>query len=799
MKFTVGWLRDYLDFNFNVEELCNKLTEIGLEVENVSDPTNNLEKFLVVKIDKLHPHPNADKLSLCEVSTGKDNLKIVCGAKNAKKGLLTVLAPVGTKIYPGTNDEFVIKRSRIRGEESFGMLCSEEELGLSDSSEGIIELSSKINVGQKFSDYLDDEHICIEIAITPNRVDCASVYGVARDLAASGFGNLKKKAIVKIDNLVNLKINLKNELKNDDCPKFSLRLIKNVKNSDSSLKIQKRFLKSDIKLISTLVDITNYITTDYCRPLHVFDFDKIKGDITIRHSKKGEKFTGLDGEGYILDDNMIVICDDSGVISLAGILGGLSTACDHNTKNVLIESAYFIPDSIASTGRKLNIQSDARYRFERGIDPESVTDGLEIASEMIIKECGGEASNIISDSVEINSSNFIEIEKTYFIEMLGVEISEKFIEEKFQKLGCRVKKNEKIFNVKPPSWRGDLKIKEDLVEEIARLYGLENIPSKELKFSDEDQEHKTSAFQKIRNKIRKLLVSRGVFETITWSFTDCSLETLIRGNENLLKIKNPISSDLSCLRSSLLPNLFNVIRKNNNKDIEDLAIFEIGPIFYGKEPGEQDDYLCVIKSGRVNKKNWLEKQRSFDFFDIKADLSATLKCFNVNIENCKFSRDTKSYYHPGKSGSLEFGGKEICFFGEINPSIQNNLGLDNKIFTYELNISELFKFYKIKSNSKKKLDASSFQASKRDFSFEINEDIFSSEVISTIKKINKELIKNVSIFDQYEGEKIKYGKKSLSFEVIIQSDTKTLTESEINEISERIISEVKKKFDAEQR
>ena len=289
-----------------------------------------------------------------------------------------------------------------------------------------------------------------------------------------------------------------------------------------------------------------------------------------------------------------------------------------------------------------------------------------------------------------------------------------------------------------------------------------------------------------------MLVSRGVFETITWSFTDCSLETLIRGNENLLKIKNPISSDLSCLRSSLLPNLFNVIRKNNNKDIEDLAIFEIGPIFYGKEPGEQDDYLCVIKSGRVNKKNWLEKQRSFDFFDIKADLSATLKCFNVNIENCKFSRDTKSYYHPGKSGSLEFGGKEICFFGEINPSIQNNLGLDNKIFTYELNISELFKFYKIKSNSKKKLDASSFQASKRDFSFEINEDIFSSEVISTIKKINKELIKNVSIFDQYEGEKIKSGKKSLSFEVIIQSDTKTLTESEINEISERIISEVKK-------
>ena len=798
MKFTVGWLKDYLEFDYSVSDLCNKLTDIGLEVEKVLDPSENLKNFKIAKIIKKSPHPNADKLSLCEVLDGNENLQIVCGANNARENLITVLAPVGTIIFPGKKNEFKIGKSKIRGEESNGMLCSEEELGLSDSSEGIIELNENYNIGDKYSQYINDEDIMIEIAITPNRVDCAGVYGIARDLSAADFGKLKKKKITKVKSKFKTEIKLVNKLKDSDCPNFSVRLIKNVENKNSSASLIKRFEKTDLKVISSLVDITNFITVDFCRPLHVFDYDKIQGDLIIRHSKKGEKFLGLDDENYQLDDGMIVICDDSGVISLAGILGGKRTACDHKTKNVLVESAYFLPASIIKSGRKLNIQSDARYRFERGIDPNSVEEGIEYASEMILKICGGEPGSIVTDGQRIDSNNNIKIDKTFFDKVLGIKISNQFIRDKLNKIGCKFSGNENLV-VTPPTWRSDIKIKEDLVEEIARLYGLERIPSIPFDLQNNTNQKKTSNIQVLRNKIKKLLVSRNFFEIITWSFTDEKIHKLFDETESFLKIRNPISSELSCMRSNLLPNIISAIKKNINKNLNNFSFFELGPVFLGKEPKQQFENICLVRSGKINEKSWIDKERNLDFFDIKADLSSVLNCLEMNIENFDVIRSSKSYYHPGKSGSLSISDETVGFFGEMNPFILNSFNIKDKLVAFELNLTKLLKFYKKKEKSKKPLIASQYQLSKRDFSFEFDKNIFSLEVIKLIKNTNNKLIKDVKVFDSYEGEKINKEKKAVGFQVTIQSDEKTLTDDEINEISEKIISKVKNKYDAKLR
>ena len=438
MKFTVGWLKDYLDFDCSLIQLSHKLTSIGLEVENIKIPITDPDKFIVCKVIKVEKHPNADKLKVCDVSDGKDNYNIVCGAENVKNGLITVLAKEGAIIYNQTEKEFKISKSKIRGIQSNGMLCSEEELGIEEKSTGIIELNDSYQVGKSFSDYVSDEDVEVEIAITPNRVDCAGVYGIARDLSASGLGKLKELKVEDIKSTQKSIIKIENRLKDTDCPQFFLREVKNISNTDSPDWMLKRFKMTGIKIISCLVDITNYINFDLCRPLHVFDADKIQGDIVIRHSKKGEKFIGLDDQEYILDDNMIVICDENKIISLAGILGGKSSCCDRETKNILIESAYFLPDSISSTGRKLNIQSDARYRFERGIDPESTENGINLASRMITKLCGGDLCEIIKDNSSIKKDQSIEISSNFINQILGTNLNDKLIQEKLVKIGCLI-------------------------------------------------------------------------------------------------------------------------------------------------------------------------------------------------------------------------------------------------------------------------------------------------------------------------------------------------------------------------
>ena len=798
MKFTLGWLRDYLEFDLPVSELCERLTSIGLEVEDFFDPQKKYKNFVIAQIKEINSHPNADKLKLCKVFDGKKELEIVCGASNVKKNMFVALAKEGAIIKPGEKNQFQIQKNKIRGIESNGMLCSEEELGLSESSDGIMELDGSCNVGENFGNYLNEEELFIDISLTPNRADCASVYGIARDLNASGLGKLKQKIIPNIKPDFETKLDLENRLKDSGCPQFSVRLIKDVENINSSNFIVKRFKNSDLKVISALVDTTNFINIDYCRPLHVFDYDKIEGKIVIRYSKKGEKFFGLDDCEYTLDDGMIVICDDKKIISLAGVLGGKETACDEKTKNVLIESAFFNPDDIAFAGRKLNIISDARYRFERGIDPDSVIPGLELATEMILKTCGGKSGTIVSDGIFKSEPNRINVDIINFAEILGISIDKKFIIEKLKMLGCSVESKNQSLVVLPPTWRSDIKIKEDLIEEIARLYGYEKIPSKEMEIS-KNLGRTTNEIQKIRKKIRTLLVSRNITEIISWSFANEKIEKLLSARSDIIKIQNPISTELSCLRSNLVGNLLTVIKNNTKKYSKNISIFELGPIFTGCKPGEQKDFVSVIRSGNSYQKNWLEKNKSFDLFDIKADFNAVLKVFGFNSSQISFSKQSKDFYHPGKSGSILIGKESIGFFGEIHPEVLDFFSIKEKTVAFEINLTKMMNYHKPKNISKKEIKVSQYQSSSRDFSFEIKQEIFASDLISTIRKIDKELIKEVLVFDNYDGDNIKSGYRAIALSVTIQSDHKTLKDDEINDISEKIVNQINLKFDAKQR
>ena len=794
MKFTVGWLKDYLDFDCSLLQLSHKLTSIGLEVENIRSPITDPDKFIVCEVIRIEKHPNADKLKICDVSDGKDNYTIVCGAQNVKNGLITVLAKEGAIIYNLNENEFKISKSKIRGIESNGMLCSEEELGIEEKSTGIIELNETYEVGKSFSDYVSDEDIEIEIAITPNRVDCAGVYGIARDLSASGLGKLKELKVENINSSRKSIIKIDNKLKDKDCPQFFLREVKNVSNTESPDWMLKRFRMTDIKIISCLVDVTNYINFDICRPLHVFDADKIEGNIIIRHSKKGEKFLGLDDQEYILDDNMIVICDENKIISLAGILGGKNSCCDHKTKNILIESAYFLPDSISSTGRKLNIQSDARYRFERGIDPESTKNGINLASKMITELCGGELCEIINDNTSIKQERSIQISSDFINQILGTKLNNEVIKEKLLKIGCLIENKNSIFLVTPPSWRQDISIKEDLVEEVARLYGYDSIENEPMNIKKR-LTNIANINQKSKKKIKEVLVSRNINEIINWSFVNKEWE-IIFGNKDPIEIENPISSEQSVLRSNLVGGLLSVVKKNNNKGKQTVSIFEFGPTFSHDKKILQRDYIVVMRSGMMTEKSWVEKDREFDVFDIKEDLIEVLKVLDFKERSIKFTNEENKYYHPGKSCIVEYGNQLVGSFGEVHPLIKKKFGIKNNVCMFELNFSNLSNLLKNKIDSKKEFLKLLYQSSVRDFSFYIDKKLSCGDIVDHIYSVDLKLIKRVKIFDNYDQGS---SERAIGVEVVIQSNEKTLSEKEINNLSDKIIKTVEDKFNAKLR
>ena len=796
MIITYSWLKEHLNTKASEAKTMEQLTSIGLEVEGIKENKGELNEFKIAKILKSEKHPNADKLKVCDVTLdGKKVIKVVCGAPNAREGLLTIYAPPGATI-PKSN--LKLKVAKIRGIESSGMLCSESELNLSTESDGIIELKNKDSeIGKSY--FKNKVEKTIDISITPNRADCLGVRGIARDLAASGFGSLIKikKKLLKQSFTQPIKVSISKD-KNQGCLAFGSCYIKNINNKESPSWLKNKIIALGLKPISAVVDITNYVMFDLNRPLHAYNADKINKEIIVRNSKSGESFEALDSKNYKLQKDMCVISDKSGVLGLGGIIGGTSTSTELDTKNILLESAYFLPTSVRKTSRLLNINTDAKYRFERGIDPNSIKDGLEIAVALIVKICGGSASkfSIVGSAVQKNKVITLDVKK--FKKVIGIIISNIEANKILTSLGCKIKNSKKILKVEIPTWRPDITQDIDLIEELIRIKGFDKI---ELIEPEKKRSKDTLSFsQKLFHLSQRALASKGYLEAITWSFTDSKIDKQLAKGETEIKIFNPISSDLDVLRRSVFSNLIIHLKKNQDRGYEDLSFFEVGPVFFGKNPGEQQIVVGGLRSGLVSRKSWLEKSRNVDVFDIKSDVIRTLIDLGLEESDLFVSDNTKNCYHPGRSGSVNLKsekGPHLAYFGELHPAIITNLDFKEKnIFGLEIFLKNIPKPNKKVRVNKKNYITSDFQKSERDFAFVVDKFFKVGELEDIIKKIDDSIIKKVITFDVFEGQNIPEGKKSVAINVVIQSQDKTLTESDLDQISQKIINTVKEKTGA---
>ena len=787
MITSLSWLKNHLATKANLNQIVKRLTEIGLEVENIKSSNDNLDNFIICKIVKSQKHPNADRLILCDVDVGTGNIvKVVCGAQNARDGLFAVYAPPGTFI-PKT--KMKLKVAKIRGIESNGMLCSGYELDQSSNKEGIIELNKKEkNIGDKY--FKSGGEKTMDISITPNRPDCLGVRGIARDLASSGLGQLKKQLSIKINQKFKqpIKVSIGKE-KDQGCAIFGSVYIRNVQNKESPNWLKNKIISLGLKPISAIVDATNYVMFDLNRPLHAYDADKINKEIIVRNSKKGESFEALDNKKYTLQNNMCAISDKSGVLGLGGIIGGTRSGTEFSTKNILLESAYFYPSSVRKTAKILNIDTDARYRFERGIDPNSIQLGLELGMCMILDLCGGEASKLSIVGKLKDKGEIIDLEAEKFSKVIGFSITSSEIQKILSALGCSLKMGKKNIKVLPPSWRPDLKEDIDLIEELARIKGYDKIPI--INPEKENIKDTLNYKQKLFHFSQRSVASKGFTEAVTWSFTDSRVDNLFSELKTEIKLSNPISSDLDVLRSSLYSNLMLGAKKNIHRNFEDLMLFEVGPVFKGSKPGEQSTMISAIKTGKYSRKNWIEKERNFDIFDIKNDVLRTLN--EIGLDNLKIvvSNRTKKWYHPGRSGLLSLGstnGPELAYFGEIHPLIIKKLDLrTDNVLGFEIFLDNIPEPRKKIREAKPQFVVSDYQKVVRDFAFVIDEKHSSNEVINLVQKIDKELIKNVKIFDIYQGENIGSGKKSIAFSVTLEPKDKTLSDNDIEQISKKII------------
>ncbi len=789
MKFTLSWLKEYLDTKASLEEIVATLTNIGLEVEQVIDSGKDLAPFIVAEILAAQKHPNADKLQVCRVNNGREELQIVCGAANARAGLKVVLAQVGVLV---PNGQFEIKKSKIRDVESNGMLCSADELNLGKDSQGIIELPKDAKVGEPAAKWLGANDPVIEVAITPNRGDCLGVYGIARDLAAAGIGTLKKLNIKPVSGKGKSAISVTLETKN--CPFFIGRYIKGVKNGASPDWLKKRLESIGLRPISTLVDITNFLTHDLGRPAHVYDADTLKGNLSVRAAKKGEKLKALDDKTYELAEGITVIADNSGAVAIGGIIGVESTGCTENTKNIFLEIAYFAPGDVATTGQKLQINSDARYRFERGVDPAFLEEGAGRATQLITELCGGEASELVIAGAEPKWQREIEFEHDFVESLIGIKPSKKEIEEILDSLGFAIKGKK----VSVPSWRADVEGRADIAEEVARIYGFDKIPAIKVP-RPENAVSILSPRQRKLSEVRRILAGRGLTETVTFSFVSSKHAKLFGGgvaNDNAL-LNNPISSDLDAMRPSILPSLLYALQKNEARGFSDIAIFEVGPIFSAATPDGQKTAACGIRSGNFADKNVHGGDRKVDAFDAKSDALAALSQY-IDPSKLTVTREAPEWYHPGKSGALVLGKQVLGYFGELHPGILQKMDVaaENvagfEIFPNNAPQPKENQPKEKRSAARAKFEASIYQSVERDFAFLVDEKITAAEILGAVKQVGKDLIESINIFDVYAGKGIEPGKKSVAFSIRLQPKDRTLTDQEIESVSRSVIDTVTK-------
>ncbi|MDA9742693.1 phenylalanine--tRNA ligase subunit beta [Pelagibacteraceae bacterium] len=792
MKFTLDWLKDHLDTSENLNTITDTLTNIGLEIESIEDKSEIFKNFTVAKVLKAEKHPDADKLKVCQVETINGNYQVVCGAPNAKEGMLGIFAPENSYI-PGT--DLHLKKTKIRGVESCGMLVSEREMGISDEHDGIIEVKDNYKIGDLFSKIFAIDEPIIEINLTPNRSDCLSVRGIARDLAAAGIGKLKDINYKKSKESFKSPITWKKEFQNNNlCPGVAGRYFKNVKNVESPKWLQDRLTAIGLRPISALVDITNYITFDLGRPLHVYDADKVSGNLKMRLANKNEQCLALNEVNYKCDSDMIVISDDENKLhGIGGVMGGFDSGCSMETKNVFLEVALFDPVSVTKTGRKLNLQSDARYRFERGIDTDSIYWGVDAATQMILELCGGEVSEFVSSEINIEKSKPFMFDTNKVKTFGGIEINNEEQEKILVSLGFSVNEKKSKFEIQSPTFRPDIVGEADIVEEIIRIYGYNKIPLKKVTNQEEKKQilnTKTKTFY----KSKKIMALNGYSEVVTWSFMDENNAKII--SDEIISLKNPISNDLNTMRPSTLPNLLEAINQNKARMYLRAKIFEVGPNFSKSLPEHQENVATAIAYGSTDEQNWLSNKKNIDVFSIKADLFSVLANLNVPIDNLLYEKLEGQIYHPGKSSSLRLGKNKIANFGELHPILLKTMDVNFKVFGFEIYLENIAQFQENKSSSKGGFANNPYQMVERDFAFLFPKEVEAGDIIKKVKKIDRNIIQNVTIFDVYDGDKLPENKKSIAFRVLLQPQDKTFNDQEIEELSQKIIDEISQSLDA---
>ena len=783
MKFTLSWLKDFLDTNASVDEIAERLTAIGLEIEEVVDPLAAVKDLIVVSVDECVPHPDSDHLHVLKVNTGKELVQIVCGAPNARAGMKGILARPGDYV-PAFGDK--LKAGKIRGVESFGMMCAEDELGVGPDHTGIIECPEDAVVGASITTVYPSDPV-FDVSITPNRGDCMSVYGIARDLAAAGLGTLKTPKHNVTVCAFKSDVKLSNEATEIGAPFFTLREIRGVKNGASPKWMQDRLTAVGLRPISALVDVTNYFNITFGRPLHVFDADKVKGQITVRSARDGEKLTALDGKEYTLSDGMVVIADENGVESIAGIMGGEASGCEESTTRVLLESAYFTPESIAKTGQKLILTSDSRQRFERGVDPAStIPFGADMAAQMIAELCGGECSELIVTGKEPERPAPIAFDPHRVEKLCGVDVPADTCKEILEKLGCVVKPDGNLFSVVRPTWRSDISGSHDLVEEVLRIYGYDKLP--EIALPRPNGVHGILQPKQRREvSVRRAMANRGGFQTITWSFMSSKDAVPFRTKDAVL-IANPISADLNEMRPNLLPNLVSAARSNITKGTFDGCLFEVGPQFFGFKPMEQETVACQLRFGQATPRHWAVAQRPVDVFDAKADALAALDAAEAP-QSVQIVREAPAWYHPGRSGAVKIGKTVLAYFGELHPKILKAMDVKTTVCACEVFLDRLPPAKKKNGKGVKTLKLSAFTPIFRDLAFLVDRKVDADKIVSAAKNTDKVLITDVSVFDLYEGEALG-DKKSVAIQLTIQPVEKTMTDEEIESVCRRVVGAV---------
>jgi phenylalanyl-tRNA synthetase beta chain len=797
MKFTLSWLKDHLDTSASLAEIVDALTRVGLEVEAVEDPGRKYEGFVVASVIEAKQHPNADRLKVCVVDAGQGPVQVVCGAPNARTGMKGVFSPVGTYI---PRKKLTLTKGVIRGVESNGMLCSAAELELSDDHEGIIELPDDAPVGVAYARFAGLDDPVIDVAVTPNRPDATGVAGIARDLAAAGLGKLRTPAAKPYEGAFDGPTRVRLDFAPTDkhlCPAFALRLVRGVTNGPSPEWMQKRLRAIGLRPISALVDITNYITFDRGRPLHVFDFAKVAGDLTVRRARPGESALALDGKSYALDENMVVIADANGVESIAGIMGGEHSGCDETTRDVLIESALWDPTNIAHTGRKLGIMTDARYRFERGVDPDFCIPGCDLATEFVLKICGGEPSRMIVAGDPSTPRRSIPFPYGEVKRLLGVDIPREEGEAILHRLGFGVEGA----HVLVPSWRPDVLVKADVVEQILRIAGVDRAPPAPLpRLDDGVPKPVLTLMQKRARLAKRTLAALGLREAVTWSFVSKSAAELFGGGQPSLALANPIAADLSDMRPSLIPGLVAAAERNARRGMSDVALFEVGQIFLGPSEDDQRIAAAALRRGRAKAdaegRHW-SGGGLVDAFDAKRDAMTLLAALGVNANAIQVVPGGPPFLHPGRAATIKIGPKTVVgWFGQLHPSACEALDAEGPIVAFEITLDAIPAPKAKPTKTKPKLVRSDFMPVERDLAFVVGETVGAADIVKAAEGAERSLVAKVGVFDVYRGQGLPEGAKSIAIHVTLQPRERTLTEAEIDAAISRIVADVSRKTGA---